>query len=193
VIGAPVRSARTAYATAACAGLLGIGQARGQTPTPSANRTVNRNYVYAASLGVWRNSLAGLTAGVYALPLADTLPEFPYQGWPYQGWGLRLLMPVRAGIYSFRATDTAGIGVVFGGGLDVCSGSRRAADYPFPERPDGSGPDRAWRRSLCFPRTYDRRTTAGGRDPADRGEGNRGSQKTVKSEYQSNVIINDVK
>jgi hypothetical protein len=103
VIGAPARSAKTAYAMAACAAVLAIGQARGQTPTPSANRTVNLNYVYAASLGFGGYSLAGLTAGVYTLPLADTLPDFPYQG-----WRLRLLMPVQAGIYSFRTTDTDG-------------------------------------------------------------------------------------
>jgi len=37
------------------------------------NRTVNLNYVYAATLGFGGYSLAGLTADVYTLPLAYTL------------------------------------------------------------------------------------------------------------------------
>lgn len=104
MIDAPARPPRAAYAGAVCAALVTAGQAHAQTPPASnANRTVNLNYVYAASLGFGGYSLAGLTAGVYTLPLTGTLRDFPYQG-----WALRLLIPVQAGIYSFKATDTDG-------------------------------------------------------------------------------------
>lgn len=81
-----------------------IAQPRAQTPAaPNPNRTVNLNYVYAASLGFGGYSLAGLTADVYTLPLADTLHDVPYDG-----WALKLTAPVQGGLYSFRATDTNG-------------------------------------------------------------------------------------
>jgi hypothetical protein len=143
VTGAPARSAKAASAAvAACAALLAAGQARGQTPAANANRTVNLNYVYAASLGFGGYSLAGLTAGVYTLPLADTLHDFPYQG-----WGLRLLMPIQAGIYSFRATDTDGrriaidqqsIAIVPGAELQIPI-SERAVLKPFAQIGDAHG------------------------------------------------------
>jgi hypothetical protein len=101
----PARLANATYATvAAWAALLAAEPASAQAPSePNANRRVDLNYVYAADLGFGGYSLAGLTAGVYTLPLADTVHDFPYQG-----WGLRLLLPIQAGIYSFRATDTDG-------------------------------------------------------------------------------------
>jgi hypothetical protein len=98
------RSPSAKYVLAGCAAWFAAGQVRAQPPPASnANRVVDLNYVYAASLGFGGYSLAGLTAGVYTLPLTYKLPDFPYQG-----WALRLLMPVQAGIYSFRATDTDG-------------------------------------------------------------------------------------
>jgi hypothetical protein len=66
-------------------------------------RTVNLNYVYAADLGFGGYSLAGLTASVYTLPLGYTLP-----GTFLDGWKLRLMVPVQAGFYNFRATDVDG-------------------------------------------------------------------------------------
>jgi hypothetical protein len=100
-----VRSANAAYAPlAVCAALFAAEPACAQTPpAPNPNRSVNLNYVYPAQLGFGGYSLAGLTAGVYSLPLTDTLRDFPYEG-----WGLKLLLPIQAGIYSFRATDTDG-------------------------------------------------------------------------------------
>jgi hypothetical protein len=95
VICALIRSCNAAPATAAaCAALLLADQALAQpAPTPTganANRTVNLNYVYAAQLGFGGYSLAGLSADVYTLPLADTL-----QNLPYEGWALKLLLPVQ--------------------------------------------------------------------------------------------------
>ena len=100
-----IRPCNAASATAAaCAALLLADQALAQSnPNGNANRTVNLNYVYAAQLGFGGYSLAGLTANVYTLPLADTLRNVPYDG-----WALKLLLPVQAGLYSFRATDVDG-------------------------------------------------------------------------------------
>ncbi len=94
-----------AATVAACAASLAPAQAHAQSVPNGANpnRSVNLNYVYAADLGFGGYSLAGLTAGVYTLPLAETWRDVPYQG-----WGLKLLLPVQAGIYSFRAADVDG-------------------------------------------------------------------------------------
>ncbi|HEY0425960.1 MAG TPA: hypothetical protein VGC82_21770 [Rhodopila sp.] len=133
MICALIRSCNAAPATAAaCAALLLADQALAQpAPTPTganANRTVNLNYVYAAQLGFGGYSLAGLSADVYTLPLADTL-----QNLPYEGWALKLLLPVQAGIYSFRATDVGGqriaidqqsVSVVPGAELQIPLGER---------------------------------------------------------------------
>jgi len=82
--------------TAIACGLF-CTDANAQTP-PAANQntTVNLNYVYAASLGFGGYSLAGLTAAVYTLPLADTLFDTPLDG-----WSLKLLLPIQLGIYNF--------------------------------------------------------------------------------------------
>ena len=89
---------------AACAALLPADRALAQpTPDSNANRTVNLNYVYAAQLGFGGYSLAGLSANVYTLPLTNT-----WRNLPYEGWALKLLLPVQAGLYSFRATDVDG-------------------------------------------------------------------------------------
>jgi hypothetical protein len=56
------------------------------------------NYVYAASLGFGGYSVGGLSANVYALPLSNTLHDFPRDG-----WSLKLLMPVQFGVYNFDA------------------------------------------------------------------------------------------
>jgi hypothetical protein len=66
------------------------------------NTEVHLNYVYAASLGFGGNSLAGLTASVYTLPLAYTLPDVLHEGWT-----LRLLLPIQLCIYSFQSTFEA--------------------------------------------------------------------------------------
>ncbi len=80
------------------------GPACAQTPpAPNQYRTVNLNYVYAADLGFGGYTLAGLTASVYTLPLAHTFADLPYDG-----WALNLSLPVQAGFYAFRATDTNG-------------------------------------------------------------------------------------
>ncbi len=95
-------------ATWVCVATLGTlassPQPRAQTPpAPNPNRTVDLNYVYAADLGFGGYSLAGLSADVFTLPLAYTLP-----GVPWNGWAVRLLAPVQGGFYSFGATDTNG-------------------------------------------------------------------------------------
>ena len=100
----PLRHAallRAVWAAAALGVLAASSQPRAQT-TAALNRTVNLNYVYAAQLGFGGYSLAGLTANVYTLPLAYTLPGAPW------GWTVRLLTPVQGGLYSFKATDTDG-------------------------------------------------------------------------------------
>ena len=89
------------WAAATLGALAASPHPRAQTPA-ALNRTVNLNYVYAAQLGFGGYSLAGLTANVYTLPLAYTLPGAPW------GWTVRLLVPVRGGLYSFHATDTDG-------------------------------------------------------------------------------------
>jgi hypothetical protein len=71
-----------------------------QAPPPAAsNTTVSLNYAYAASLGFGGYSLGGLTAGVYTLPLSDTL-----QNLPRDGWALKLLLPLQFGIYDFHSS-----------------------------------------------------------------------------------------
>ena len=77
-------------------------QAQSQA-VPDQYRTVDLNYVYAASLGFGGYSLAGLSASVYTIPLQYKLHDV-FQN----GWTLRLLAPVQGGIYSFRANDTDG-------------------------------------------------------------------------------------
>jgi hypothetical protein len=71
--------------------------------SPSANRTINLNYVYAANLGFGGYSLGGLTADLYALPFGYTLPVGSSDGLK-----LRFKLPVQLGIYRFRAVDTNG-------------------------------------------------------------------------------------
>lgn len=92
-------------ALAGLALLTGVSlPARAQTsPAANANRMVNLNYVYAASLGFGGYTVAGLNADVYTLPLSDTLADMPYPG-----WALKLLAPIQGGFYDFRATDTNG-------------------------------------------------------------------------------------
>jgi hypothetical protein len=48
-------------------------------------------------------SLDGLNADVYTLPLG-----YSWHDVPRDGWTVRLLAPVQAGFYSFKATDTNG-------------------------------------------------------------------------------------
>ena len=63
------------------ASLLVAENAKAQPSSASnPNRTVNLNYVYAADLGFGGYSLAGLTAGVYTLPLSDTLHDVTVRG-----------------------------------------------------------------------------------------------------------------
>jgi hypothetical protein len=69
-----------------------------QTTTPQ-HTNVNVNYVYSASLGFGGYSLAGLSAGVYTLPLFDTLPNTPSPG-----WSLKLMLPIQLGIYHFNGS-----------------------------------------------------------------------------------------
>lgn len=83
--------------------LFAVSRLHAQEPTSSQNRTVNLNYVYAASLGFGGYSLDGLTADVYTLPFSYTL-----RGVIYDDWSLRLLAPVQGGMYTFRAFDTNG-------------------------------------------------------------------------------------
>ncbi len=128
-------------ATWVCVATLGAlaasPQPRAQTrPAPNPNRTVNLNYVYAADLGFGGYSLAGLSADIYTLPLAYTLP-----GNLWNGWTVRLLAPVQGGLYSFRATDTDGrritlkqqsLSVVPGAELEIPIGERVALK-PFAQ------------------------------------------------------------
>jgi hypothetical protein len=104
--GKELRRAVWTFATVCAAGLASP-QAYAQANSPSAPdnpyRSVNLNYVYAADLGFGGYSLAGLTVNVYTLPLSYTLRDVPVDG-----WGLRLLMPIETGVYSFRATDING-------------------------------------------------------------------------------------
>ena len=111
-------------------------------PASNANRRVNLNYVYAADLGFGGYSLSGLTADVYTLPLAETLPDLPYQG-----WGLKLMLPIQGGIYNFRATDVDGrriaidqqsVSIVPGVELQVPIGSRTMLK-PFAQFGDAHG------------------------------------------------------
>jgi hypothetical protein len=129
---------RAAWPCIAVLTALGSGaQPRAQTPpAPNPNRTVNLNYVYAASLGFGGYTLGGLTADVYTLPLADTLHNVPYDG-----WALKFMAPVQGGLYSFRATDTNGqrlkldqqsLGVVPGAELQIPVGDR-AVLKPFAQ------------------------------------------------------------
>ena len=116
------------FYAATLAMLFASPQLQAQQPSPNENRTVNLNYVYAASLGFGGYSLAGLTADVYTLPLAYTL-----DGVFYDRWSLKLLAPVQGGIYTFRAFDTNGqrisinqqsVSVVPGAELQIPLGER---------------------------------------------------------------------
>jgi hypothetical protein len=111
-------------------------------PASNANRRVNLNYVYAGDLGFGGYSLSGLTADVYTLPLAETLPDLPYQG-----WGLKLMLPIQGGIYNFRATDVDGrriaidqqsVSIVPGVELQVPIGNRTMLK-PFAQFGDAHG------------------------------------------------------
>ena len=82
---------------------LVVGARTLHAQSPSANRTVNLNYVYAANLGFGGYSLSGLTADLYALPLTYTLPIGSGDGLK-----LRFKLPVQLGLYKFRAVDTDG-------------------------------------------------------------------------------------
>jgi hypothetical protein len=86
------------------AAVLGSWSCHAQAPAASsANRTVNLNYVYAANLGFGGYSLDGLTTNVYTLPLGYGFPVGPDGR-----WHLRLTLPLQAGLYQFRGTDTDG-------------------------------------------------------------------------------------
>jgi hypothetical protein len=86
--------------------LLGLSPRAGPAATPappSANRTVNLNYVYAADLGFGGYSLNGLNAEVYTLPLEHTFYDVPQDG-----LALKALAPIQVGLYSLDVTDTDG-------------------------------------------------------------------------------------
>jgi hypothetical protein len=127
----------------ACAGLCPGGPLRAQpAPAPNPNRTVNLNYVYAAELGFGGYALSGLTADVYTLPLAETLHDLPYRG-----WALKLMLPIQAGLYRFRATDTDGrriaidqqsVSIVPGAELQIPIGERTVLK-PFAQFGDAHG------------------------------------------------------
>jgi hypothetical protein len=115
----------------ACTGVLLLvsGAARAQTSaSPTLNRTVYLNYVYAAELGFGGYSLDGLTAQIYPLPLSYTFHDFLRNG-----WALKVLAPVEVGLYSLDVTDTTGerislnqqsVAVVPGAELQIPVGSR---------------------------------------------------------------------
>ena len=121
---------RIAWASAfASVILFGSIPSRTQISTaPTANRTVNLNYVYAAELGFGGYSLNGLSAQVYTLPLEYTLHDVLRNG-----WALRILAPIQLGLYSLKVTDTNGerisinqqsVAVVPGAELEIPVGSR---------------------------------------------------------------------